>query len=160
MRTLTTLNNGVSPKAIVPAAWITTILLRRREGAAIVGIGTSLAVLTANVLKHYITRRRPRLIDRAPLQSFPSGHSAASTAYLASLASVAPREGRPLAIAGALIGAMGVNTIRVLAREHWLGDVIAGDVVGLLAVAGGHLLWHAVTRLAEGTSSSGGGVRA
>jgi len=142
MRLLTALSHGASPKVVVPTAWITAVILRRRDGAAVAGIGTSLAVVTTNVLKHYVTRRRPRSTGRDRWQSFPSGHSAASTAYLASVVSLAPRDRRPLAIVGAALGAVGVNTVRVLAREHWVGDVIAGDAVGLLAVAFTCFLWR------------------
>jgi membrane-associated phospholipid phosphatase len=140
MGPLAAISHATSPKTVVPVAWGTSLLLRRRSAAAEVAIGTSFAVLMADVLKHYISRRRPRVIASTPMQSFPSGHSAASTAYLVGLALLAPGGRRPLAMTAAGIGATAVNTVRVVTREHWLGDVIAGDAVGILAVAVAHYL--------------------
>jgi len=135
MRFLDALGQAASPKTVLPASWITALLLRRRPGAAGVAIGTSLAVLAADVLKHYIPRRRPTIVDRTPLRSFPSGHSAASTAYLVGLSLIAPRSRRPHALAGACLGVLMVDALRIIAREHWLTDVLAGDALGVAAIA-------------------------
>jgi len=123
-----------SPNAVLPAAWLTTALLWRRDGAAI-GLGTSLAVAAEALLKPAIGRRRPRLWGRNEWRSFPSGHSAASTAYLVGLALVAaPPRHRAPALVAAGIGAASVNALRLYTRAHWPGDVVAGDLIGLGAI--------------------------
>jgi hypothetical protein len=49
---------------------------------------------------------------------------------------VSPRMLLPLALAGIA----GVDAMRVVAHEHWVSDVVAGDVVGAVAVAVGEAI--------------------
>jgi len=70
-------------------------------------------------------------------RSCPSGHSSASAAYFLASALTARREHRTPALALALAGIAGVDAMRVVAHEHWVSDVVAGDVVGAVAVAVG-----------------------
>jgi membrane-associated phospholipid phosphatase len=136
------LGRVASPNTIVPAAGITALLLRRRDGAARLAIGTSIAFVATEVLKRGVSRRRPRLFDRTPWRSFPSGHSAASAAHLPGLAPAY----RPIALAAACLGAAGVNALRVQTREHWPSDVVAGDLVAIGGIAAAHLALRAVRR--------------
>jgi len=145
-----------SPRALVPASWVTAVLLRRRPGAARIALGTSIAYLASELLKRAVSRRRPSWLDKNPRRSFPSGHSAVSTAYLTGLALVAPSGYRPFALGAAILGAICVDALRVGAREHWPGDVIAGDLVGVLGIATAHL---AVRALREHDEARGTGMR-
>jgi membrane-associated phospholipid phosphatase len=118
---------------------MTAFLAHKRHGAGEIAIGTSLAVLTANILKRLVRRQRPRFRTGTPLQSFPSAHSAAATAYLLGAALISPRAYRPVAVAAACAGVAGVNALRIEAREHWATDVLAGDLVGVLGVTVAYL---------------------
>jgi membrane-associated phospholipid phosphatase len=129
-----------SPKAVVPVAWLTALVLHRRPGAARMAVGTSIAVLVAELVKRTVSRHRPRLLDSTPWRSFPSGHSAASTSYLIGLALVAPAAHRAAALGAAVVGAVAVNALRVLGREHWPTDVLAGDAVGIAGIAAAHMV--------------------
>jgi len=135
MKALERIARVVQPNTIVPAAWATAAVLHRRRGAARLALGTTLAVAGARVLKHWVSRRRPRIDGETPLQSFPSGHSAASTAYLLGLALLAPRRRRTPALAAAGAGAVAVNALRLLGHEHWPTDVVAGDALGVAGLA-------------------------
>src|SRR5581483_6482021 len=89
-----------------------------------------------NLLKRVVARPRPKLFCRSRRRSFPSGHSAASSAYFLGLAAMAPRRFRALALAGGFLGIALVDWLRVRARAHWPSDVLAGDVLGALSVVG------------------------
>ncbi len=97
-----------------------------------------LVALLANGLKHLIGRPRPRLVHsggwlwmpsmQAGLDSFPSGHAAASFAVATVLARRFP--------AGAVLffGTAGfVGLSRVLRGSHFVTDVAAGILFGVLA---------------------------
>ena len=127
-----------SPKTIVPLAWMSALVARRRDGAGQLALGTTIAFVFTEALKRLVARRRPRLFDASPCRSFPSGHSAASTAYLVGLAFLAPPRFELVALVAASLGATAVNVLRVVSREHWPGDVIAGDVVGVAGIAIAH----------------------
>jgi len=134
-----TVTRAVSPKSIVPTAWITALLLHDRPGVVDMAAGTSVAAGIAEILKLAIDRRRPWPLGSTPWRSFPSGHSAASTAYFMGTALLAPREHRALALGAACLAAAAVNALRVRARQHWLGDVIAGDAIAVAVILGARL---------------------
>jgi membrane-associated phospholipid phosphatase len=136
------LSRVASPKVVLPVAWLTTLALHRRRGAVRIGVATTIAVVTTKILKRIVARPRPRLFCRTRRRSFPSGHSAASSAYLLSVATMAPYDMRPATIGAAVLGSAVVNRLRVAAREHWTTDVLAGDVLGMLAVAAAHQWGH------------------
>jgi membrane-associated phospholipid phosphatase len=130
-----------SPKVIFPIALATAFLGRNSAATGPLAIGTSIAVVAEEVLKRAVSKRRPNHLFIGRRRSFPSGHSAASAAYLMGLAFMAPT--RPLRWAGFLIAAgvvAGINVMRVREREHWTADVISGDVIGALAVGGTYLM--------------------
>ncbi len=105
-----------------------------------------LAALLVNGLKHLIGRPRPKFVHSGEwqfspsfasgLDSFPSGHTAASFAVAAVLAKRFPAWG-PLCIGIAAFVALS----RVLRGSHFPTDVLGGVVVGVLsgAVAAGPL---------------------
>jgi len=130
-----TLGHAVSPRVFLPLALLTSAMYRRRAGAARVAIATALAIAVTEAAKPLVHRPRPRWFGSERRRSFPSGHSSASTAYLVATALTARREHRTPALALALAGIAAVDTTRVVAHEHWISDVLAGDVVGTVAVA-------------------------
>jgi membrane-associated phospholipid phosphatase len=139
VKNLTIFDRLLSPKAILPIACGTALLLRHMKGAARLAMAAGIGVGIEETLKRTISRRRPGRHAVARRRSFPSGHSAGSTAYLVSLAMMMPKpwsRAVGLVLAGAAVAA--VDTIRVREREHWISDVLAGDVVGILAVAAAH----------------------
>lgn len=115
--------------------------LRRRLALAQAGLRGWLAHAVTAVLvqglKHGIGRPRPRLhreeefftgpsLDSG-LDSFPSGHAAASFAVASVIAHCYPALARP---AYALAGF--VSLTRVVRGSHFMSDVIAGALLGLL----------------------------
>ncbi len=101
-------------------------------------IAHGIAALLANGLKHLIGRPRPKFVHSGDwhmtlswtsgLDSFPSGHSAASFAVATVLAKRFPLFG-PLCIAVAFFVALS----RVLRGSHFLTDVLGGAVIGILS---------------------------
>jgi membrane-associated phospholipid phosphatase len=134
-----------SPRTVVPASWLTAALMYRRPGGVEIAIGTSAAVLAADLVKPLVSRRRPRVWTGTPWRSFPSGHGAAWAGYLGGLALAAPRAYRALALGAACLGVAAVDALRVSTGEHWTSDVLAGDLLGVAGIAGAHLLHRAVT---------------
>jgi membrane-associated phospholipid phosphatase len=139
VRNLTVFDRLLSPKTVLPLALGTALLVRRRKGAERLAIATTLGIAVEEIMKRTVSRRRPGRHALARRQSFPSGHSAGSTAYLVSLALMAPAGWSRVAglvfAAGAVVS---VDVIRVREREHWISDVLAGDLVGAVAVSLAH----------------------
>lgn len=121
------------------------LLLWGRWRPAIFLVSTVGGAGVANAaVKRIVDRRRPRSLLR-PLpdqHSFPSGHSSGMAALAGSLAYVvwlltgrAVAAGAALLAGGAMAGAVGYA--RVVLDRHHTGDVLAGYVLGLGAVAAG-----------------------
>lgn len=108
----------------------------------VVAVPTAVAI--AKLLKHVVSEHRPRLFDKSPEQSFPSGHTTAATAFaLATAASSQRWWAYP--IAGAVIGAVALGRVR--AREHWPRDVVAGVCIGAVGASLGALAAKGVRAL-------------
>jgi membrane-associated phospholipid phosphatase len=143
------------PQVILGITGLTAGLMRHRPGAAIrLLVSVPLTVAVSHVLKRLDPKQRPRLLDRHPRESFPSGHSAATTAYaLALVDSYAAWWALPAA--AAVIAA--VNVARIEDREHWLTDVLSGDVIGAISAVTGSLvarwyMWASARRRSSDTS--------
>ena len=118
------------------------LIIRRRplELFALAG-GFGLVVLAVHMAKAGIDRPRP--ID--PLvntlgSSYPSGHAAYATAYVA-MAVIASRvlEGivsRTVLVLAAIVAAVAIGGSRIYLRAHFLSDVIGGYGLGLAIFAG------------------------
>lgn len=132
--------------AFLIAGWI-------RKNRALVRRGWRLAagLLLAGVLvwsfKLPAGRSRPReLVGPAVFNpfsgaaSFPSGHTASAAVLSANLAEWVPWTP---AKAGFAVIAMGTAWARIDEDKHWLSDVIAGALLGMLA-------WAVVRRVADG----------
>lgn len=131
---------------------LTLFLVQRRWGAAVLLILVTVGVQILNdILKNIFHRARPAPVVgliTAQQWSFPSGHAMVSAAFYFYLAYVAWRlvDGvwrvvLPLALA-ALVILIGMS--RIYLQAHYLSDVIAGYLVGLLwtlaVIIGSHLL--------------------
>ena len=145
-------DHAASPKAMLPVALATALLMRRRKGSGRLALGTSIAVLTEEIVKRLVSRRRPKLFFDPRRRSFPSGHSASSAAYLIGLALMAPRSFRRTALVFAGLSEVAINFLRVKEREHWITDVMAGDFIGGLSVAGAHAVVAGMARTPMGAA--------
>lgn len=96
----------------------------------------ALSGLVNNALKHVIGRGRPKFMHAgnsfAPLagsgwDSFPSGHSMASFAVATVLAEKFPKARWPV-----MLLAMAIAVSRMIRGSHYLTDVVAGAILGVL----------------------------
>jgi undecaprenyl-diphosphatase len=116
-------------------------------GEQLLGLAALFALTTSHlavqVLKRAVARPRPcdangrplALIDLPDPFSFPSGHAAAASAIVGTIAIAHPVLAPVLLPLAALIAAS-----RVTLRVHHVGDVIAGVLLGLGGAVGASLL--------------------
>jgi diacylglycerol kinase family enzyme/membrane-associated phospholipid phosphatase len=121
--------------------------LRRAALRGVIGI--SMASPVANLAgKHAFRRKRP-ILDLVPQgrrrwavptsHAFPSGHSAAATAFATAVAMEArPRVALPIAGVAAAVALS-----RVYTGAHYPGDVLAGAGIGALSGIATRLVWPA-----------------
>ena len=139
-RDLTALG-GVAVMAMATLAVAGYLLLRRRYGAMwLVIAATAGGLLLSTVLKYFIDRDRPALVEHKSMvytKSFPSGHSMMAAVVYLTLGSLLARimPGRVLklyflTLAMALTVLVGVS--RVYLGVHWPTDVLAGWCGGLV----------------------------
>ncbi|MGK5559177.1 phosphatase PAP2 family protein [Actinomadura kijaniata] len=79
-----------------------------------------------------IRRRRPGRVPESG--SFPSGHTAAATAFVTAATLVTPQVGPPLGVLAA-----GVAYARVYTAAHYPSDVAAGALLGITVALALHL---------------------
>jgi undecaprenyl-diphosphatase len=115
-----------------------------RQIGLIAGLANLGSHLLVQLLKRTIVRHRPseRIPHLAALTglpdrfSFPSGHSCAAVAVTLPIALAAPLPGIPLLGVALLVGVS-----RVYLRVHYVTDVAAGQVLGVVSAL---LAWSAV----------------
>ena len=139
-RDLTALG-GVAVLAMVTFAVAGYLLLRRKYGAMwLVIIATSGGLILSTVLKYFIDRDRPALVEHRSMvytKSFPSGHSMLSAVVYLTLGSLMARimPGRVLKLYFLVLAVgltMLVGVSRVYLGVHWPTDVLAGWTGGLV----------------------------
>ncbi|MDQ2970566.1 MAG: phosphatase PAP2 family protein [Acidobacteriota bacterium] len=141
-----------SPRFLIPATFAAAgALLFGRRGILAAFLGG--AVLGARglspLVKWIFRRRRPDLwpaLETENSHSFPSTHAATATAFFGAAAVIVFHwTGNPVARSAALILcvtlAAAVAFSRVYLGAHWLSDVVAGVLIGLLWLA----VWAAAT---------------
>lgn len=145
---------GVSVMTVALAAWL--VLRHQHKWLRLLALAVPGGMLLNALLKQVFQRARPRFDD--PLVtldsfSFPSGHTNAATLFygfvaLLLLAQVhGPAAGRRSAIiAGAVLMVLLVATSRVYLGAHYLSDVVAAMLEGVLWLA----FSAAVLRLLQG----------
>lgn len=139
-------SNLAKPKRILPLTLATAVLLRRnKEALTELLVAVPATFVIAKVLKTFIHAPRPRLFEKHPFQSFPSSHSALTTAYSLALVD-GLRAWRALPVAAGAIAAIDIE--RVQSRQHWKKDVLAGNALGMAGVVLGRLVsnWLSTTR--------------
>ena len=127
------------PEAQLVTAAAVTLALHRAgvPGAKAVMGAAILAFLADRASKPMAHRRRPPgWHERKKHESFPSGHTAATTALTFTIARVLEREGlaRPAVarLVATLLTAV-VGESRLALDEHWPTDVLAGVLLGSAA---------------------------
>ena len=132
---------GVAVMALVTAAVAGYLLLRRKYHAMwLVMFATVGGLVLSTVLKYFIDRDRPALVEHRSMvytKSFPSGHSMLAAVVYLTLGSLLARimPGRLLkayflALAIGLTFLVGIS--RVYLGVHWPTDVLAGWTGGLV----------------------------
>ena len=107
---------------------------RHRETALRVACVLPVTIAVVAAVGALTGRRRPfadddtvtALLDHAPGRSFPSRHAACAAAMTTVALRGAPRFGRAMAVAGALLAGS-----RVYAGLHYPTDVVAGSAIGI-----------------------------
>lgn len=129
-----------SSLVIVPLfAVVVALLLRnRRYGAALfLGVASGGALVLNGTMKVLFERPRPKLDYAAvlPDYSFPSGHTMNAFVFYVALAlilwSVFGRRAGLVALAVAVVLALGVGVSRIYLGYHYLTDVVGGLLAGI-----------------------------
>ncbi len=157
---------GSLPVAVLLLAGAGTVLARRRryvDLGALVAAGVSLFV-AVHLVKAGIARPRPPApLTAAPGASFPSGHAAYSTIWVAAALvlarSVSGLAKDALLVGAALLVTVGVGASRVYLRVHYATDVAGGWALGAailgLAAAGALAVDHVRNNGAERPAGAG-----
>lgn len=113
--------------------------IRVMYGAGFMFVSIAGSGILSQVIKNLVGRPRPKLMDSlgpfefVPFQfdsdfsSFPSGHSTTVFAFAAAVSMLRP----PLAIV-AYVSAVWIAASRVIINAHYLSDIIAGAVLGVM----------------------------
>jgi undecaprenyl-diphosphatase len=127
------------------------LVIHRRRRQALVFLATvALAQVAADVLKTWIDRPRPTLVEHLDLvysSSFPSGHAMMTPAVYLTLAGIlAAGEGRRseklLLLGGAALLTVAVGVSRVYLGVHWPTDVLGGWTLGSAIALAAALVLH------------------
>jgi undecaprenyl-diphosphatase len=163
MKMVTTLGDTVTLTIVAVLATAAFCVLRQPRLAVLVGAGSLIGYGLMVGLKHLIGRDRPPSGDRL-LQietfSMPSGHAMMSTVVYGLMA-VAGYQGtrwvrtHRWVLAAAPILAVAIGWSRVYLGVHWMTDVIAGWVIGVLYVAAASWLLLSTSRPARHDSHAG-----
>lgn len=132
-----------SQRFLIPAAILLSgalILLHRGPSAKFFGGAMLLGSIWSPLLKRRFRRGRPDLwtpLATEPSHSFPSGHATMGTIFFGAIGIVLYREAGSswarigvLAVAAVLIAAVALS--RVYLGAHWLSDVLAGILLGVV----------------------------
>ncbi len=134
-KVVTELGSFATVSALVVAAGAVLVAGKRHRDAVLLLVGFALVVLAVDVAKDSIDRVRPAgpLVD-ASKSSFPSGHAAYATAWIAVAVVLTRERGLPsqaAIVTGAVILTAAIGLTRVYLRAHYWSDVAAGWGLGL-----------------------------
>jgi membrane-associated phospholipid phosphatase len=153
--TMSTIGGPVGVAVITGVVAIALLIARRFSLAAFLVINVAGADALDWELKRYFARARPAvalMLRRASGYSFPSGHALGSTVLFAALSYLAIRsfprwrwKAAALALSATLIVAVALS--RVYLGVHWISDVAAGIVIGLLWVTTTTVAYETLRRI-------------
>jgi undecaprenyl-diphosphatase len=138
MLAVTDLGSSVALAALVGLAAVLLVVRRRRPEAMFIVVALVGTLVLNDRLKLFFQRPRPGFdwAEVPPETGFPSGHSMNSFVTYVALALVIWRVGGRrvgiVALALAILLAVGVGISRVYLGAHWLSDVIGGYLAGTL----------------------------
>ena len=118
-------------------------ILKKRTLGVMVIVTYALSGIIAQVLKYFIIEARPAVLLRDStyryfiddvtlhnLHAFPSGHTASAFALAATLSFAARNKNISFLF---LVGAILVGYSRVYLAQHFMNDVLAGAVIGIIS---------------------------
>ena len=153
--TLSTLGGPAGVAAIVAVVALILAFGRRWRWVLYLAVTAGGGALLDMALKHHFARARPELAEmlrRASGYSFPSGHAMGTTVAFCALSYVAFRASSAwwaksawFALACTMI--VFVSLSRVYLGVHWISDVGAGIVAGLLWVAMTTIAYETLRRI-------------
>ncbi|MFG2874257.1 phosphatase PAP2 family protein [Streptomyces sp. NPDC048337] len=114
----------------------------RRERALRVALATVVASVVQQGMKALVGRGRPVWpdpVDSALFAAYPSGHAMTATVVCGLLLWLLPRAAPRWAVrsawTAAAVSVLGVGFTRLYLGVHWLSDVVAGWLLGVVLVA-------------------------
>ncbi|HEX6095290.1 MAG TPA: phosphatase PAP2 family protein [Thermoanaerobaculia bacterium] len=153
--TLTLIGTPVGLGLIVLLVCIPLAIRERWRWAAYLIVTTTLGGLLNLQLKSFFARARPDLAEAlrdAHGYSFPSGHAMGSAVTFGALAYLAMRtiprwRHRAAAIAFAFTMIAAISASRIYLGVHWISDVGAGIVAGLIWVVAATVAYETMRRI-------------
>ena len=153
--TLTIIGTPVALGVIVLIVSAVLAMKRRYRWAAYLLVTTTLGGLLNLQLKGFFARARPELAEalrEAHGYSFPSGHAMGSAVCFGALAYLALRtiprwRYRAAAIAFACTMILAISASRIYLGVHWISDVGAGIVAGLIWVIAATVAYETMRRI-------------
>ena len=139
---ITSIANTLTMVVLVPLTALLLWLLGRRSGAIVLLVTVAVGRLAGTVIQELVHRARPvgvALIALPTTYSFPSGHALIAALYFGALSFIALGEVRNPAVRYTLVTifsvlAVAIGLSRVYLGVHYLGDVVAGWLLGSAVV--------------------------
>ena len=163
MKVVTTLGDTITMTLVAVAVTITLLVLRQTRSAVLVGAGSLIGYGLMVGLKHLFGRERPpaeaRLLDIDTF-SMPSGHAMMAT-IIYGLIAVAGHHSSSwvrahrLVLLVAPVLAVAIGWSRVYLGVHWMTDVVAGWLLGVVFVASATYVVFRTDRLGRRGSLAG-----
>jgi undecaprenyl-diphosphatase len=131
---VTELGSFPTVAALLVVSAVILVAHERPADAALLVLGFALLYLAVDVTKDAVGRVRPAgpLVDTSEA-SFPSGHAAYATAWIAAAVALTRERGLPsqaAIVTGAFVVTAAVGLTRVYLRAHYWSDVAAGWALG------------------------------
>ena len=126
------------PVAVMAETAVLALLTSRKPRVAFsIAAAPSLALSVSWAVKTFLERARPpaHLFQREGLSSFPSGHTAGTSALLLTLASACPAS-HPVRVSATVLAALQIVFVaaaRIADSAHWPTDTLAGAAIGVAA---------------------------
>ncbi len=154
---ITSIGNTSTMLVLVPLTALVLWLLGRHSGAILIVLTVAGGELIGSLIQILVHRARPVGVGAIPLPatySFPSGHALATSIYFGTLTFIVLGEVRNPALRYSLVALFGFLAIaigmsRVYLGVHYLGDVLAGWLLGGAVVVVGILGYFALSQPKE-----------